>query len=218
MTRRPLPAQDLARPSNAGALVGLLETADRSIATHLDRHLGRFDVRRERRSQQELPEIAMRLGRSLRAGSPLEQALIEAADIGHPSLLRVREQLIAGRPIGDAVDDWAKTAASEPERLLVAALSLGRESGGNLASAIDLVGGGIRDDLQLDARRRTLLTQSRLSAGLLVALPIVFATLASVLQGRVIYQGLGGLILLMVGGGLDLLGLAWIRRLLRGLT
>lgn len=218
MTRRPLPVEELPRPAHASALVGVFETADHAIATHLDRYVRRFDMGRMRRSQQDLPEIAMRIARSLRAGCPLEQALMEAADTGHPSLIRVREQLIAGRPIGDAVDDWASTAASEPERLLVAALSLGRETGGNLASATDLVGAGIRDDLQLDARRRTLLTQSRLSAGLLVALPVVFATLASVLQGRVIYQGVGGLFLVSVGGVLDLLGLLWIRRLLRGLT
>jgi len=106
---------------------------------------------------------------------------------------------------------------SDAEHLLVSALWLGNDLGGNVARSLDIVGDGIRDDLQLAARRRTLLTQSRLSALVLVSLPIVFAAMASLVQGRLIYQGWTGLMLLIVGGMLDVLGMLWIRRLLRSL-
>lgn len=159
----------------------------------------------------------MQISRRLRSGRPLELALSEAAESGHGSLRQVSDQIAAGRPMYDAIEEWATLAKSEAEQLLVAALLMGAESGGDIARALDLVGDGIRDDLQLDARRRTLLTQSRVSAGVLVSLPVVFAGVASLLQGQLIYRGLSGLVLLAIGVGLDLVGLAWIKRLLRGL-
>ena len=176
-----------------------------------------FEWQQRKRMQQLLPELALRIGRSIRAGRPLEHAIDDAAQTGHMALVRVNSEVRAGRPLPDALDDWLHRCESDAERLLAAALVLGSERGGDLARSLDVVGEGLRDDIQLDARRRTLLTQSRLSAGVLVALPVVFATLASVLQGGPIYKGWVGLILLAVGGGLDVIGLLWIKRLLRGL-
>lgn len=176
-----------------------------------------FEWRQRKQMQQLLPEIALRIGRSIRAGRPVEQAIADAATTGHVALVRIDSQLNAGRPLPDAIGDWLDRCESDAERLLAAAIELGSERGGDLARSLDIVGEGIRDDIQLDARRRTLLTQSRLSAAVLVALPVVFAALASLLQGGLIYRGWVGLTLLVVGGGLDAIGLLWIKRLLRGL-
>lgn len=214
MTRSPLPPTPHSRRVERAPLFDL----DRRLREYAISLFGRFDWRRSRREQQLLPELATRISRAVRAGRPVEHALLEAATTNHPSVQRVCEQLDVGRRLDDAIDGWARRVDSDAEHLLVAAISLGTVSGGDLARALDLVGAGIRDDLQLDARRRTLLTQSRLSAGVLVALPIVFALVASALQGQWIYRGVSGVVLLAIGGGLDLVGLMWIRRLLRGLS
>ncbi len=217
MTRRPLPPATV-RASRGTPIADVITRIDDQLSHTLRSWLRRLDWRRARTEQLLLPEIAMQISRAVRSGRPLEHALIDAAALEHPALMRVSDQIVAGRSLHGAINDWAAVASSGAEQLLVAALSMGSESGTDLARALDLVGDGIRDDLQLDARRRTLLTQSRLSAAVLIALPLVFASIASLLQGRIIYQGASGFILLCVGVGLDLCGLAWIRRLLRGLT
>lgn len=219
MTRRLLPSQTQTRRQAQlhQSSTSWLEDVDERLRHALEVVLGRLDWRQPRHRHELLPELTLRISRNLRAGRPLEQALADAAESNHPGICRASEQLEVGRPLNEALDGWAATTTSEAEHLLVAALIVGVESGGQLARTLDLVGEGIRDDLQLATRRQTLLTQSRLSAGVLVALPIVFAAVASMLQGRIVYQGVAGLVLLIVGIGLDLVGLVWIRQLLRSL-
>lgn len=171
-----------------------------------------------RRSDRLLPEVALRLARSLRSGLPPEGAIVEVAgelDGDHPALARVAGQLHTGRPIVDTVESWLRSTHGDAEQLMAAGLLLGIRHGGDLATAIDAVGEGLRDDLDLDARRRVLLTQSRMSAAVLVALPVAFAVVASGLHGGSIYQGAVGKGLLLGGVALDLLGIQWMRSLMR---
>ncbi len=174
-----------------------------------------------RRSDRMLPELALRLARSLRSGLPPERAIEHAAselDDGHPRFALVAAQLRAGRPVVPAVESWLRSASGDAEQLLAAGLLLGIQHGGDLATAIDGVGEGLRDDLDLDARRRVLLTQSRMSAAVLVGLPVAFALVASGLHGGSIYEGTMGVGLLVAGVLLDLVGVLWMRSLMRGLS
>ena len=174
----------------------------------------------QRRSDRLLPDLALRLARSLRSGLPPERAIEQAAhelDGGHRRFGLVAAQVSAGRPVTLALAEWLRTARGDAEQLLAAGLLLGIEHGGDLAKAIDGVGEGLRDDLDLDARRRVLLTQSRVSAAVLVALPVIFALVASALNGGSIYQGPFGYGLLLAGLGLDLIGIYWMRSLMGGL-
>lgn len=176
--------------------------------------------RLERANDRLLPEVALRLARALRSGLPTQRAIEQVADElagSHRGLAVVEAQLRVGRPIEPTVAAWLVSARGDAEQLLAAGLLIGMTQGGDLASAIDGVGEGLRDDLDLDARRRVLLTQSRMSAGVLVALPLVFAAVASGLQGGVIYSGLAGFALLTAGLVLDMLGIVWMRALMRGL-
>ena len=120
-----------------------------------------------------------------------------------------------GRSTPAALSDWLEESNSDAEELLIAALLLASTEGGDVGRALDVVGEGIRDDVQLEARRLVLLTQTRLSAAILVGLPLVFAGVASAARGEFVYSGVVGMMLLVVGLLLDGLGLVWIRRLLR---
>lgn len=170
-----------------------------------------------RRQVAALPELALRIGRALRAGQPLPGALADADDGTHPRLAQAVGHIAMGRSSSSALQSWHDGSESDAEELLVAALVLGSTGGGETSRALDVVGEGIRDDVQLDGRRRAVLTQSRLSAALLVALPLVFALTASLATGEFVYRGMGGAVILAVGLTLDGLGVLWIRRLLRRL-
>jgi len=115
------------------------------------------------------------------------------------------------------VSSWSRNGESDAERLLVGAIEVGIGSGADRADALDAVGEAIRDDIDHDRRRRILLSQNQMSAGVLVCLPIVFAAISSLTRG-VPYSGLAGMGLLASGLLFDAMGLLWIRRLLRRLT
>ena len=169
---------------------------------------------------EQLPEVALRLSRTIRAGLPIEVAIArvdEAMSHQHRSMRIAASQLSAGRPLADVTSDWAANTTSDAERLLVGVLDMGISAGADLASALDGVGEAIRDDVDHDARRRILLTQSQLSAAVLVCLPIVFAAAASLTSGFV-YGSPWGLAFLVGGLLFDLIGVLWIKRLLRRLN
>jgi Flp pilus assembly protein TadB len=181
----------------------------------------RFGSRRAvRRAQTMFPEICVRLSRTIRSGRSVEEAFDEVVAHVTPlpvGVVRVATQSSTGRPIGVAIDDWVRGAESSAERLMSSALYLGVRRGGELATTLDVVGGGLRDDLELDARRRVLLVQATMSAAVLVMLPVVFAVVASVLRGGLVFQGRLGVVLIGIGIGLDGLGFLWMRSLMRGL-
>lgn len=168
----------------------------------------------------QLPEVALRLSRVLRSGVPLETALVQVdTDMAHSqsAVATAARHVSSGRPVTEVVASWARHGRSDAERLLVGAIEVGIEAGADLADALDSVGEAIRDDVDHDRRRRILLTQSQMSAGVLVCLPLLFAVISSLTRG-VPYAGGVGAGLLVSGIAFDVVGMVWIRRLLRRLS
>lgn len=174
--------------------------------------------RLERAWRHGLPAFSLYLARQLRSGATLEHALVEViADIDTPGRVSiVGRQLSAGRPLTEVLDEWSESADG-PEELLVAALRLGPATGAPMARALESVATALRDDRELDDRRRVWLAQAQMSAAVLVALPVLFAMLSSALRGRFVYGDSIGVVVLIIGLTLDGVGILWIRRLLRRL-
>ncbi len=176
--------------------------------------------RRARHQHEQIPEVALRLARVLRSGVPIESAIAQVdADVarGHINTHKAARHLASGRPLSEVVTLWSRNTGCDAERLLVGAIEVGVETGADLADALDAVGEAIRDDVDHDRRRRILLTQTQMSAVVLVSLPLLFALVSSITRG-VPYSGSSGYLLLAAGLTLDLLGMLWIRRLLARLT
>lgn len=178
-------------------------------------------VRMRRRETAALIAFCFSLGRALRSGLATESALGDSLDGVDPcSLPRVRRvvaELGSGRPLAPAVDDWIYDSADTSERLVGQAIRFTSSAGGNLANCVDGVGLAIRERVALESRRRVLAAQAKASASVLVALPILFALVASGLRGGLIYKGRAGLVLLVAGLSLDAAGLVWMRRMQRSL-
>lgn len=178
-------------------------------------------LRRERRWADAQPELALQLARELRTGAPLEAALIEVSALRTDAPTRfvvVARSIEAGHRLGDALDRWSQTAVTDTERTLIAALTIAASVGAQAAAALESIAGALRDDLDLDRRRRILLIQAQLSAAVLVALPIGFAVSTSVTRGEFLYGSGLGPVLLIAGLLLDGIGVLWMRRLMRRLS
>ena len=117
------------------------------------------DRRLERAWQRDLPDFAMRISRTLRAGSSIDRALVEVMAEGKvpPRIRGVAVRVQAGQPMVEVIERWSHDARSDPEALLVAALGIALRSGAQLGPVVDGLGVALRDELALDARRRVLL-------------------------------------------------------------
>ena len=186
---RGLPVPGIARPLAAllvGSAVGavlaspLAGAAAALGAALLPPGLRRLRARRRREAfQAALPGALELVARALRAGQPLDAALLEAARSGPAPVAaafgRVREDLALGAPFDVAL---RRLAAREPEvpevHLLVSALLLGRETGGQLADVLDRLARTVRRRIAFRRELAALLAEGRATAWVLGSLPVAF--------------------------------------------
>lgn len=161
------------------------------------------------------------VGRSLRAGATLTQALEEASVLGGPvtaDLAAAVARARRGGGIVEALDAWSAAATRPAVRLVASALSLAAEVGGSQARAVDGLAATVRSRQHALAEARAQATQARLSGLVIAAAPLAFGLLTGAGDARTLRFLLAtplGLFVLLSGLALDGVGFMWMRRLSR---
>jgi tight adherence protein B len=88
-------------------------------------------------------------------------------------LSRVVNETRIGRDLGSSLNDVAQRTQSEDFAWVAQAIEIHREVGGDLAEVLDHVGETIRDRNQIRRQVRALSAEGRMSALVLLALPVV---------------------------------------------
>ena len=178
--------------------------------------------RAERLRARQLPLALEAVAAALRGGAALAPAIGEAAATDGPlgaELRRIAHHADAGRPLVDAVDEWAGTRSDPHTRLAAAALAVAAELGGPGAEAVDAAAGSLRERAVVDDEVAALSVQARLSAVLLTFAPVAFAFLLSSIDptsAEFLFRTRAGWACIVVGVGLDALGALWMARLVGG--
>lgn len=177
---------------------------------------------RRRMFSDDLPDFLMLLASGLRAGLSFNNALESAASDGKGEVGRqMRRALRAvqvGVPLDTALMDCAERMDSEDLRWTVTALSIQQQVGGNLSTILDAAARTIRARHELRREVRTLSAEGRLSAYILVALPVlVFCFLAVFRPDYISKLWLDPLgLVMLVGLSLSMLaGWLWMRVVVR---
>ncbi len=173
-----------------------------------------------RRRRVDLVAFIETCARSLRSGSTLLEALedggrIDASLEGDMALLKRR--LDSGSSLPSALRRWGEDRDDPDVWLVVSTCRLGHELGGPLAEAFDNIGGAIRARRDVAAEARSLSSQARASAALLVALPVLVGAAAVAFDASTRQVLLGtplGWACLIGAVLLDAAGVAWMRALL----
>lgn len=162
------------------------------------------------------------LAAELRSGRDPAEALTAAASVASgPAQEALASAAAAARLGGDvpaALTSSAGSAVAAVLRALAACWSVCASSGSGLASSVARLEEGLRAD---QAQRRAVdaeLAGPRATAGLLAALPAAGLLMAAGLGADPLHVLLGtplGLVCLVVGLGLDGLGVLWTGRLVR---
>lgn len=179
--------------------------------------------RRNRRMnafEEQLPDSIDLIGRALRAGHPLSSGFKMAADDGAEpvatELRRVFEEQRFGLPLQDSLLGMADRIPLMDVRILVTAILIQREVGGNLAEILDNLANVIRQRFTIRRQLRVYTAQGRMTGYLLAVLPIAVGLLLySINPGymNIMLEDRTGKIILGFGFCLQLAGYMWIRKI-----
>ena len=132
--------------------------------------------RRAKKFEAILPDVMMLVATSLSSGFSLLQALDSVArDAAEPAAKEFSRALAESRigsDVSDALEHAAVRMQSENMRWAVMAIRIQREVGGNLADTLRTTAATLRERETLKRHVKALSAEGRLSAYILIALPI----------------------------------------------
>jgi tight adherence protein B len=139
--------------------------------------IGRMGRRRIARFVALFPEAIDLMVRALRAGLPITEAIVNAGqEIGDPIGVEFRG-IEAGMRLGRDLDsllwDIAKRIDVPEFRFFIIALSVQRETGGNLAETLNNLSLVLRGRRAMRAKARAMASEARASTAILGSLPIL---------------------------------------------
>jgi tight adherence protein B len=134
-------------------------------------------TKRVRAFNNQLPNVLMQLSGSMRAGYGLLQAIDfvahEApAPAGREFAIVVRDVKL-GRSAMAALEDLNDRVESDDLRLVITAMRIQAETGGNLAEILDTVSETIRERVRIKGELHALTSQQRMAGYVLAGLPII---------------------------------------------
>jgi tight adherence protein B len=179
-------------------------------------------ARRRRRFDQQVPDTLQMFAGGLRAGHSLLRAIDAAAQESEApmseELSRIVNETRIGRDLGESMAEVAKRTGSEDFVWITRAIDIHREVGGDLAEVLDHLGETVRDRNQVKGQIRALSAEGRMSALVLMGLPVVmfFAlTLINPMYARVFTSTLPGYVMLAAVVVLLTSGGFWLSRLIK---
>ncbi len=149
-------------------------------------------ARRLRDFNNQLPEVADLIGRSLRAGhafsATIQMVASEMADPIASEFRLLSDEINYGVPFIQALQNLAKRIPLTDLRYLVIAVLIQRETGGNLAELMSNLSSLMRQRIKLAREVKTLSAEGRISAWILTLLPIVVLLFLSIFNPEYVRQ------------------------------
>lgn len=142
--------------------------------------------RRSRAMTDQLPEALNIIASGLRAGFSFPQALsVVVREMEGPLSLefsRLLRENRLGKPMDDALNDMFGRIENDDLELLITALLIQRQVGGNLAEVLDNISHTIRERVRIKGEIRSLTAEGRMSAIILMLLPVAVALILTILN------------------------------------
>ncbi len=168
-------------------------------------------------------ELVLRLMASgLRAGLGLRQALVlvidELDDPARTEFMRVVGQANIGQSVHDALDGLAKRMPSDECAMMVRAIRVQSQTGGNLAKVLEHLAHTIKERRRVYRKMRALTAEGRMTAWVIALLPVIVGMmivgLNASMRHSLIFTDTGHMVMLAVMF-LEGSGVAWLRRMMR---
>ena len=185
-------------------------------------YLGRRRRGRLKAFNDQLPGTITLLANSLRAGSSFLQGMELVTREARPPIAeefsRVVREMNLGLGLQPALANLVRRVASEDLELMVTAINIQSQVGGNLATVLDAIAFTIRERVRIQGEIQTLTAMQRYSGYVIVLLPVGLAALLFVISPTYMTPmvetppemfGLPMGIVLFLLGGLSM-GIGWL--------
>lgn len=178
--------------------------------------------RRSRKFESVLPDVLMLVATSLSSGFSLLQALDSVAkDAPEPAqkeFSRALAEARIGADISDALDHMGERMNSDNMRWATMAIRIQREVGGNLAETLRTTAATLREREMLRRQVRALSAEGRLSAYILLALPIgvfLYSSMVNPKYVSLLWTTPIGIVMLIAGVISMAIGVFWMSKIVK---
>lgn len=176
--------------------------------------------RRRQAFNDQLPDVLTLLIGALRAGFGLSQALdMLVSRLPKPSsteFARAMRAVSLGLPVTRALSDMAERVGSDDLYLVVTAITVQQELGGNLAQILETIEETIRARIRVKREMRVLTSQQRLTGIILALLPVAAVLIIGALNRQymsMLFTTLLGRFMVAAALLLEVIGYLVIRRI-----
>jgi tight adherence protein B len=171
---------------------------------------------------EHLPEALELMSRALQAGHAFAESLhMVSTEMPEPISTEFRktyEEQNLGLSLKLALENLSERVPLLDLRFCITAIMIQRETGGNLAEILEKVSHTIRERFRILEDLNTLTTSSRMSAWILCGLPLFVAAAVTIMNPEymsVLWTDPRGHNLLYAAGGMQLMGMLIIRKILK---
>lgn len=169
---------------------------------------------------EQLGDCLITVANALRAGYSFQQAVdVIAREMESPisqEFARVSTDIKMGMPLETALEEMDRRINSADFTLVVTAVLIQREVGGNLAQILDTISDTIMERIRMKREINALTAQGRMSAMVLSCLPFamgLFMYFASPEQMELLFEEPSGQLAVLAAVVMDIIGFAIIQKI-----
>jgi tight adherence protein B len=149
-------------------------------------YLRRRIARRRAKFMEQLADMAQMMGNSMRAGFSIVQSMEMVASEGpspaREEFERVVSEVKLGLPLDKALGHMEKRIDSEDLELMVVAINVQRQVGGNLAEILMVIAKTVRERVRFQRDLKALTAQARYSSYIITGLPVAVGVVINIID------------------------------------
>jgi tight adherence protein B len=172
--------------------------------------------------EEQLSSALIVIGNCLQTGLSLQQALESIVrEMPEPiskEFGRVTKEMQLGLSMEKALENMSNRIKSKDFMLIVSAILIQRQSGGNLSEILQNISDTIQERLRIKANLRVLTTTGRTSAKVVGLMPVFIMLILMVLNPayiRTFFESQTGINLLIIAVALEITGFFAVKRVIR---
>jgi tight adherence protein B len=179
-------------------------------------------AQRMKKFEEQFPEALDLLSRAIRAGHAFQTAMGMVADeLPAPVGIEFKkafEQQNFGLPVRDVLDQMAERVPILDVKFFVTAVTIQRETGGNLAEILDNLAHVVRERFKILRQVRVHTAHGRFTGYVLLALPAALAVALTFINPEhmnLLFQERMGQMMILGAIVMQALGYLWIRKVIK---
>jgi len=184
--------------------------------------LGHKRTSRLRRFEEQFPEALDLLSRAIRAGHAFQTAMgMVAEELPVPVGMEFRkafDQQNFGLPLRDVLNQMSERVPILDVKFFVTAVTIQRETGGNLAEILDNLAHVVRERFKILRQVRVHTAHGRFTGWVLMALPAALAVALSFINPehmKLLFEERMGQMMIVGAIVMQIIGYVWIRRVIK---